>query len=123
MNLSKPEGVVTINMNIKAYPQGDGRSRLFERGQQYYHFGSVTTKVGCTPCGTAIHVPFWVVVCDGSTYHIDGRYSSVDVMTGPIPSLIDRVNNLGDGYDNLSGDSPDIAEEEERRRKEFKLRM
>jgi hypothetical protein len=119
---SNHQGVVTINLDMKVVPTNGGPSRLFERGQQFYHFGTNTIKVGCTPCGSALMVPFWIVICDELTYNLDSRYSSENVPTGPIPSIIDRVNNLGDGFTS-SPTSDQVSISEQSRNANFKLIM
>jgi len=119
---SNHQGVITINLDMKVVPVGGGNSRLMQRGQQFFHFGTVTTQVGCAPCGSAIMVPFWIVICDNVTYHVDSRYASENVPTGPIPSMIDRVNNLGDGFES-SPTSDEVSISEQARNAAFKLKM
>jgi hypothetical protein len=116
------KGVITINMDMRVQQEGSAEKRLFERGQQYYHFGTITKKTGCTPCGTDTYTPFWIVICAYATYHVDSRYASENVPTGPIPSMIDRVNNLGDGFTSTP-DSATTGAEEIARAEAFKLKI
>lgn len=123
METPEHKGTITINMDMKVVPLSGKASRLFKRGEQYYYYGTITVKVGCTPCGSAINVPFWIVICDYETYHVDSRYASANVPTGPIPSIIDRVNDLGGEAFSLPEDSAAMAQSEEARRKSFKLKL
>ena len=121
-NLPAHSGVITINLDIKAYPLKGSESRIFEQGTQYYHYGTITKSLGCGPCGSMVDVPFFIVICDMSTYHVDSRYSSENVPTGPIPSMQGRIQNMGDGFDS-SPTSDVVSEEEQARAKNFKLKM
>ena len=118
-------GNITMDRNYRAKSTDGSPQRIFRQGETHAYNGTMTTFTGCGCNGTRRQVVFYKVTVDGHMYHVSGEFASANVqgVNGSIPSIDDRLENMGDGGESLQKSSEEFTKQQNAALNGWKLTM